>query len=259
MRGPRLGSGPPVISSLVELVLPRSCVGCGLVGLTWCRECLAGEFDPVLHLPDPCPVGLPPLAAAADYAGSVRGAILAAKERDRRELDRPLGLMLAAAVGLLLSSRPRPRGRSDPVWLIPIPGSPSAVRRRGRDHLSDWAGWAVRGLRAADVPARRVPALRRRAGGLDSVGLDAGQRADNLDGAFVAREIPQPEPNALLVIVDDIVTTGATLRAASTRLVAHLELDQESLGAAVVGATQRTGGRDPGNTDRSLAHLGRSY
>lgn len=228
----------------MELLLPRSCIGCGLDGSAWCRDCLAGEFDPVLHRPDPCPDGLPALAAAAKYSGSVRGAILAAKERDRRELDRSLGLLLAAAVGVLLGSRADSSGGANPVWLVPVPASPAAIRQRGRDHVSDWTRWAIRGLRAGGIPAHRVGALRRRPGGQDSVGLDAGQRVDNLDGAFVMRAVSRPAPTTAIIIVDDIVTTGATIVAASTSLARSLDLDMERLGAAVVGATQRT--RSPG-------------
>lgn len=202
---------------------------------------MTGELEPRLHRPDPCPVGLPVLAAAASYSGGVRAAILAAKERDRRELDRPLGLMLAAAVGELLTAGFERRRGCDPLWLVPIPASPSALRERGRDHVSDWTRWTVRGLRGAGVPARSVPLLRRRAGGRDSVGLDAGQRADNLGGAFVLRPKVGAPRNAAVIVVDDIVTTGATLEAAATRLTTSLGVDPVRLGAAVVAATQRTG------------------
>lgn len=230
---------PPLLSSLVELLLPRACVGCGLEGCTWCRACLEAEFDPVLHRPDPCPPGLPMLAAATSYAGSVRGAILAAKERDRRELDRLLGAMLATAIGLLMTSESVWPSRVGPLWLVPVPASPSALRERGRDHVSDWTRWTVRWLRAAKVPAHRVPALRRTAAGLDSVGLDAGQRAVNLSGAFTVGRVSAPPPSTTVIIVDDIVTTGATLVEASACLSTGLDLAQARLGAAVVAATQR--------------------
>lgn len=250
MPSARIESVTAVLGGLVELLLPRTCIGCGLDGSAWCRDCLAGEFDPVLHRPDPCPAGLPELAAAATYSGSVRGAILAAKERDRHELDRSLGLLLAGAVGVLLGSRGDSAGSASPIWLVPVPASPAAIRQRGRDHVSDWTRWAIRALRASGTPAHRVRALRRRSGGLDSVGLDAGQRVDNLDGAFIMRAVSRPAPTTAIIIVDDIVTTGATIVAASTILARSLDLDMDQarqrLGAAVVGATQRTTGRGRG-------------
>ncbi len=242
MRGSPGAVVPRLLDSLAELVLPRSCIGCGRAGTSWCRECLAKELNPVLHRPDPCPPELPCLSTAASYSGSVRSAILAAKERDRRELDRPLGLLLAAAIGQWLmqgcerADAAQPIG---PVWLVPVPASPAARRARGRDHVADWTGWAVRALRAENIPAQRVSALRRRPGGLDSVGLGAEERADNLQGAFRLTRDDRPSPGTRVVIVDDIVTTGATLAVASTRLSTAFGLDETRIGAAVVAATQR--------------------
>lgn len=229
-----------LLDDLAELLLPRSCLGCGQVASSWCRECLTVGFNPVLHRPDPCPPGLPTLSTAASYSGSMRSAILAAKERDRRELDRTLGLLLAAAIGLLLGSAAHAADPAAPLWLVPVPASPAAIRARGRDHLADWTRWTVRALRAQNIPARSVPALRRRPGGADSVGLDAAQRAANLDGAFRVQVIDRPPSSTRIVIVDDIVTTGATLVAASSRLRAGLDLDQNRIGAAVIAATQRS-------------------
>lgn len=229
-----------VLSSLVELLLPQVCLGCGQDGSSWCRQCLAVELDPVLHRPDPCPPGLPPLAAAASYTGSVRSAVLAAKERDRRELDSLLGAMLATAIGRVMTAdRPPGSAGLGRLWLVPVPAGPGARRLRGRDHVSDWAGWAVRWLLAEHVVAELVPALHRRPACVDSVGLDAGQRASNLRGAFGSRVVGSPPRGTTVVLVDDIVTTGATLVAATGALSAGLGVASPLLRTAVVAATQR--------------------
>lgn len=229
---------PTLLSSLIELLLPRVCVGCGRDGSSWCPDCLDVEFEPAVHHPDPCPAGLPTMAAAASYSGSVRSAVLAAKERDCRDLDRPLGAMLATAIGLLISSEAVP-SRARPLWLVPVPASPAALRERGRDHVSDWTRWTVRWLQDAGIAAHGVQALRRPSDGLDSVGLDAARRAINLEGVFAVRPVAAPPPDTIVVVVDDIVTTGATLVAASACLSAGLDLGQSRLRAAVVAATQR--------------------
>lgn len=252
-----------LLSSLTELVLPRVCLGCGRDGIHWCRACFEAELRPALHRPDPCPAGLPELAAAAAYSGSVRSAVLAAKERDRRELDAPLGAALAAAVGLLISSGSTPPPGSGSVWLVPVPASPAARRERGRDHVADWGQYAARFLRAVQISALCSPVLRRIPGGLDSVGLDAGQRAANLCGAFAAAgRVRAPSRETAVVIIDDIVTTGATLSAASSCLSAALALPRTRIQAAVVAATQRhrfEGVSFAGDTGRSLAQRELSY
>lgn len=234
------GKGPATwVASLMELLLPRACIGCGWEGRSWCADCVDVELEPALHRPDPCPPGLPTLATAATYSGSVRSAVLAAKERDRRELDRTLGEMLATAIGLLIASRPGQRRLSGPLWLVPVPASPAARRNRGRDHVSDWTELAAHRLRTDNIAAQRVSALRRTRGGLDSVGLDAGARALNLSGAFALEPVAPPLPSTVVVVVDDIVTTGATLVAATACVTAGLDLGPAQLGAAVVAATQR--------------------
>lgn len=232
--------GESLVASLLELVLPRACLGCGRPGRTWCWPCLAGELDPVLHRPDPSPPGLPLLAAAAAYSASVRAAMLAAKERDRRELDRPLGLLLATAVATVCAAEPG-WCRAAPLWLVPVPSSPSAIRVRGRDHVRDLTLQASRALREAGVPASRLPVLRRSGAGVDSVGLDAGQRADNVAGVFSFRAGNRPTADTTFVIVDDIVTTGATLVETSRALATGLGVPAARICAAVVAATERTG------------------
>lgn len=239
MTNPTASGRVTLLASLMELLLPRACIGCGQEGSSWCPDCLEVEFEPTLHRPDPCPPGLPTLAAAATYSGSVRNAVLAAKERDRRELDATLGAMLATAIGLLIASLSGRQRLPGPLWLVPVPASPAARRQRGRDHVRDWTELAARRLRADNIAAQRVSALRRARGGLDSVGLDAGRRALNLSGAFALEPVSPPLPSTVVVVVDDIVTTGATLVAATACLTAGLELGSAQLRAAVVAATQR--------------------
>jgi predicted amidophosphoribosyltransferase len=100
---------------------------------------------------------------------------------------------------------------------------------------------AVRELRAAGVPADEARLLRRRGRVRDSAGLSADQRRANLAGSFGVR--PQRlRPGALLVLVDDVVTSGATLTEAAVVLDSALTATATPVLAAVVAATPR---RDP--------------
>jgi predicted amidophosphoribosyltransferase len=161
----------------------------------------------------------------------VRAALLAYKERGRRDLVAPLADLLATSVFGVLDQQRAPPGR---VLLVPVPSVRSAAAVRGGDHVARLARrTAVRtGLRVAPdaLALTRSPQ--------DSAGLGIAERAANLAHAMVARS---PAVRAGAVVVDDIVTTGATLGEAARALAAA---GWPVIGAAVVAATPRrsTGG-----------------
>lgn len=213
----------PVLSDLLDLVLPRSCAGCGASGQRLCPGCLAvlGGRPLGLVTPTPCPPGLPLLAAFIAYDGSPQRLLLAHKEHGQLALTRPLGRALAAAVDLV-------HGDS-PVVLCPVPSSRKAVRQRGHDHAMRLAVAAAAHLGPPFVARRMLGQARALA---DQSGLTTGQRAANLSGALVAVASPGPP----VVVIDDVVTTGATLveAARALRAAGHVVT-----GAAVVAATTR--------------------
>jgi predicted amidophosphoribosyltransferase len=213
------------LADALDLALPRRCVGCGAAGSVWCRTCL--PLGAVLRI---CTDGFDSVAAAA-YDGAVRAALLRYKERGRRDLGPPLAGLLGRAVTALLDD-----GRAPPAGaaLVPVPSSARAAAARGGDHVLRLA--RVVG-RSGNLPVATPLRLGRSVA--DSAGLSAAQRAANLRGAFTAWP---PRTGRAAVLVDDIVTTGATLREARHALVVA---GWPVLGAAVVAATLpgRTGAR----------------
>lgn len=216
-----------LLAALLDLVLPTACEGCGCPGRELCDTCRAELLAPPFgrHSPTPRPQGLPSLVVARSYDGVAKAVLLGHKERGRLRLVRPLG---AALGGALLELELPPS-----TVLVPVPSSRAAVRARGHDHarrLATAAGRAT-GLRVVPllVPARAVA---------DQSGLDAAGRAANLAGALRLR---RPVPGVPVVVLDDVVTTGATLVEASRALTAGGAL---VLGAAAVAATMR---RSPGS------------
>jgi predicted amidophosphoribosyltransferase len=221
---------PDLLDALLDLVLPQSCAGCGRAGSRWCRSC-AGALAEAARAPlgraapDPVPPGFPDAAAAAAYDGPVRGALLAHKERGRLGLVRPLAAALAAAVRVL----DPPAG----VLLVPVPSDPRTVRARGHDHARRLARSTARRLRRCGIPARAAPVLVPARTVADQAGLDARARADNLAGALRCRHRLD---GRVVVVVDDVVTSGATLAEATRALTAA---GARVLGAATVAATLR--------------------
>jgi predicted amidophosphoribosyltransferase len=120
-----------------------------------------------------------------------------------------------------------------------VPSTAAALRVRGRDHLRELAGPAVAELQAAGMPATEVRLLRRRGRIRDSAELSVAQRRANLAGSFVV-DARQPVPaGALLVVVDDVVTSGATLTEAAGTLRSARPGDAPPVLAAVVAATPK--------------------
>ena len=234
----------PVLSALADLVLPRICAGCGVPGPSVCDPCAALLAVPRPAQPRRFPAGLPPTVAAGAYAGPVRPLVNAFKEHGRGELARPLGAALALAVAAVRLGSLHPAA---PVVLVPVPASRAALRARGRDHVRELTGRAVLELRAVGVPVEQRRLLRRRGRARDSAGLTPAQRRANLAGTFVADPgAAAPPSGALLVLVDDVVTTGATLCEAARALDGGPARGAGPVLAAVVAATPRRSPTAPG-------------
>jgi predicted amidophosphoribosyltransferase len=223
----------PVLDVLLDLVLPQTCAGCGLPVNRWCSECAAVLSTAATHplgpcAPDPTPPGFPLTSAGAAYDGAVRAALLAHKERGRLALVRPLGTLLAAAVAALPSY-----DAGMGVLLVPVPSDPRAVRSRGHDHALRLARSAARQLRGHGLPVTAAPLLASARRVADQSGLGVDGRAANLAGALRAR---RPLGGLRVLVVDDVVTTGATLSEATRALRAA---GAQVVGAATVAATTR--------------------
>jgi predicted amidophosphoribosyltransferase len=183
-----------------------------------------------------------------EYADALRALVLAHKEHASHGLAVPLGDLLAVAVtGALREVHgrtwPYPPAHPGPVVLVPVPSHPVVVRERGHDPLLRMARRAATALRRDGVVVcieRPLVVLGRPR---DQAGLTSRQRADNLAGRFAARAgtVAGPSP-ASLVLVDDVLTTGWTLRSAQAALE---QAGRHPVAAATVAATRRRAHRGP--------------
>lgn len=234
----------------LDLFLGSVCVICERPGRALCPACRARlPTSAASRRPDPCPPGLAPAWSTGEYDGPLRLMINAHKEQRVLALTRPLGRLLGAAVVRAASvpdqppragdpGRPAgPVGASAPVLLVPVPSRPSVVRERGHDPVLRMARVAATAARGSGVDVRLARLLRTTRRLADQAGLDAVQRAANLAGAMAARAVPAA---GHAVVVDDVLTTGATAWEAQRALVAA---GIEVVGIATVAATRR---RRPG-------------
>lgn len=245
MPGSRWGGPVGVWSDLADLVLPVECAACRGTGTPqrWgvCAACVEAlqALRPSVVRPTPAPPGLPGCVALGAYQGLLREALLSFKERGRHRLARPLGRLMAEVVALAVAADPGRR----PVLLVPVPATAVAVRARRVDHVRQLARHAVTRLRAVGWPAAVIQPLRALPRP-DSATLDRAGRAAAATDAFRLRagrvsRLRRLAADRTVVVVDDILTTGATA-VATTRLLRAAGVEVGAV--AVLGATVRRAG-----------------
>ena len=244
-----IGIAHRCLAATLEMALPTTCGGCGSPGATWCHIC-AGEARHAAYQgtarrvgPTPCPTGFPPTWAASPSEAVARKALVEFKDGDRRDLVGVLARLLAdaGAAGLAGDAQLQAvlASGNGPVFVVPVPSSPAAVRRRGDAPLVLLTRAAVRevGLSPRQLIVSAALRLRRRVA--DQAGLDHIQRANNLERAMQVRPRWQTSVAGVsCLLVDDVLTTGATLVEAARALRAG---GSGHVAAATVAATQRHG------------------
>lgn len=195
--------------ALLDLLAPPRCTACGTRGpLPWCDDCRAIARRLQVHggcrwcagvceVGDPtCPLagsGLARTIAAFVYTDVVAGTVVAAKIGGQHAAWRPLGRHLGS----------RTRSRADAVdVVVPVPSERRRVRRRGFDHTALLATAVAEVLARPVLPALRVPPGT----------PDRGRGADRSAPPAIRAVVPMAERSVL--VVDDVLTTGTTMRAA---------------------------------------------
>ena len=211
---------------ILDLAFPARCPGCGREGRPICEAC-EPAIDARLERPAGIPIGLPSdvpppllqLEWCAPFGGVVRRALHELKYGGETRLAVPLGQAIA---------RRWQRVGAGGDLLVPVPVHAERRRRRGYDQAELIATAATQTLR---LPIS--PLLERVRATTAQFDLDRRSRATNVTGAFALRpggpRGPAPLGGRWIVLVDDVVTTGATLSACAAPL-----LDAGAVGVSAV-------------------------
>jgi len=183
----------------LDVVLSRACVHCDLPGSIVCDSCArlipsSAEQREFHH----------ELWFGAPYETTVREMINAHKDHGARVLTADLGLLLARAVwsAVVASSHARP------VVLVPIPAHRSSLRKRGRNTVIELANWAARDVSKRGMACEVQSLLVREIETHRNAGRTIRERRD-IAGTFGVRS--RERLPARVIVIDDIVTTGATV------------------------------------------------
>ena len=187
-----------LLRNAVDLCARQACFGCGGAGVSLCGRCRADLLPPSR---DEAVPWVDRVLVPWAYEGAARDLVLALKLRHRRDAAEPLARGVAEMV--------RVSGSRAAVvsW---VPGRRRDVRIRGFDHAHVIAAQV-----AALLGLALVGLLRRTSARPDQTTLSGSERRANLIGAFSASVCSGP-----VLLVDDLVTTGATASASAQALKA---------------------------------------
>jgi len=208
-----------MLDGLLSWLAPHPCISCGALGTLLCSYCkkyiIGHKTRHCLWCNRPSRHGLCDLHVGdyyraywlGDRYGALQTLVDDPKLRGRREASRVAAQLLAAAFHIPPSA-----------WLVPLPTSTKHVRMRGYDHT---AALVYHVSRATGALAR--PILQR-ARHFVQKDVSRAERFAQVQGAFVVNEALNPA--TLYILVDDVVTSGASaaeaarsLRAAGARQI----------------------------------------
>jgi len=201
-----------IVDTLLSFVAPHLCSGCGVIGATFCDNC---KYN-IISEPFSCCIVCGKLAEigvcydhkvafqqafiVGERSGALQRLIGGFKFRNIKESYEPLAELLQARLPVL--------GRN--VIFVPIPTIPVHIRERGYDHMA---------LVAKEL-ARRVKRPMKRLLVRNGVSVQHhATRIERLAQAKSAYQVTERlDPTCTYIVLDDIVTTGATLLEATLRL-----------------------------------------
>lgn len=203
------------MSSLSEIIFPSRCIGCSRLGISICSECRKQWHPHIYHRAIIAKGETFPVISAIQYSPIASRVLLSAKEGRIKAADDLIVHGLSHSLKHFIN-------KYGSGTLIYIPSRKSVTRKRGRNFLHEITGDLARvvGL-PTSAPLVHIRKVK------DQSQLNSSQRAANLSGAFSV-PISLGNTGGKVIVIDDLITTGATLTEAIRAL--------RTAGFAVLGA-----------------------
>ena len=187
-----------LIQELSALIFPQRCIGCMQLGLTICSQCRLLWHPHIFRTH----VDTLPVTSSILYSPIAARILVAAKEANQRSAD----TLIIDAMQHILENY---KGDIANLTFIPMPSSKKAIRKRGRNFIE---------FVCEELNISYSNVLFHKRSVKDQSGLNAEERRSNLVGAFGLESSVRIYGD--IVLIDDVVTTGSTLREARRALSA---------------------------------------
>ena len=187
-----------LIQELSSLIFPSRCIGCMQLGPTICSQCRLSWHPHIFRTH----VDNLPVTSSIIYSPIAARILVAAKEANRKSAD----ILIIDAIQHVLENY---KGDITNLTFVPMPSSKKALRKRGRNFIE---------FICEELNISYSSILFHQRSVKDQSGLNAQERRLNLVGAFGLKSSVRIYGD--IVLIDDVVTTGSTLREARRALSA---------------------------------------
>lgn len=205
-----------VLDRICGVFAPNTCLSCGIDGFVLCRSCLETAGDPIAPKCVGCHklsegfktcsscrkwLKIDDIYVATSYEGIYEQLIHALKYDVKREAASPIAHIMNEVLADNLGS-----------LLCPVPTAPARIRQRGFDHaklitqyLAKYSGMEQKLLLGRKTNVRQV-------------GSSRAERIEHMENEFLAKS-PEFIKDKNIILVDDVITTGASLSGAANTLI----------------------------------------